>query len=77
MLLRINNCILPLLSLIKVGFVFLANWSKVKRLPFNSSSRILVHPLELIHTDIWTSPIKYVSGVKYYVIFIDDFSRYS
>jgi hypothetical protein len=32
--------------------------------------------LHWIHTDIWTSPVLLVSGYKYYVIFVDDFSRY-
>jgi hypothetical protein len=50
---------------------------KSKKLPFQCSSRISVNPLELIHTDIWTSPVYSVSGLKYYVIFIDDYSRFS
>lgn len=50
---------------------------KSKKLPFQCSSRISVNPLELIHTDIWTSPVHSVSGLKYYVIFIDDCSWFS
>jgi hypothetical protein len=50
---------------------------KSKKLPFHGSSRVSIAPLELIHTDIWTSPVSSVSGFKYYVIFIDDYSRYS
>ena len=50
---------------------------KSKRLPFNASNRISSQPLELIHTDLWTSLIPSVSGCKYYVIFVDDFSRYT
>ena len=34
-------------------------------------------PLELIHTDVWTSPILSISGCKYYVVFVDDYSRYT
>jgi hypothetical protein len=33
--------------------------------------------LELIHSDIWTSPIQSISGCKYHVVFIDDFFRYT
>jgi hypothetical protein len=50
---------------------------KSKQLPFSPSSRISNGPLEIIHIDIWTSPIPSMSGCKYYIIFIDDFSRYS
>jgi transposase InsO family protein len=34
-------------------------------------------PLHLIHTNVWTSPIFSNSGFKYYVIFVDDCSRYT
>ena len=50
---------------------------KSKRQPFSSSNRVSTHPFQLIHTDVWTSPISSVSGYKYYVIFIDNFSRFS
>jgi transposase InsO family protein len=49
---------------------------KSKRLPFSASTRISIAPLELIHTDLWTSPIPSISGCKYYIIFVDDFTRY-
>ena len=33
---------------------------------------------ELIHSDVWgPSPIASISGSRYFVIFIDDYSRYS
>jgi hypothetical protein len=57
--------------------MFLVNWAKVKKLPFHCSSRIYVAPLDLIHTEIWTTHVHSISGLKYYVIFIDDYSRYS
>jgi len=50
---------------------------KSKQLPFHSSTRITTHVLELIHTDLWTSPIYSLSGCKYYIIFVDDFTRYT
>jgi hypothetical protein len=50
---------------------------KATKLPFHASSRISSCPLQLIHTDLWTSPIPSMSGYKYYVIFVDDYSRYS
>ena len=33
--------------------------------------------MELIHSDIWTFLIQSISGCKYHVVFIDDFSRYA
>jgi hypothetical protein len=50
---------------------------KSKKLPFSASNRITTSVLELIHTDLWTSPIPSISGCKYYIIFVDDFTRYT
>jgi histone deacetylase 1/2 len=44
------------------------------RLPFSSSSS---HAFDLIHCDVWTSPVLSISGYKYYLVIIDDFSHYS
>jgi hypothetical protein len=50
---------------------------KSKHLPFHLSSRISTHVLELVHCDIWgSSPTVTTSGYRYYIIFIDDYSRY-
>jgi hypothetical protein len=50
---------------------------KSKKLPFSASNRLSNFVLELVHTDLWTSPIPSLSGYKYYIIFVDDFSRYT
>jgi hypothetical protein len=50
---------------------------KSKKLPFSASNRITTSVLELIHTDLWTSHIPSISGCKYYIIFVDDFTRYT
>jgi transposase InsO family protein len=50
---------------------------KSKKLPFQASTRKSNQPLELIHTDLWTSHVPSISGCRYYVIFVDDFSRYT
>jgi transposase InsO family protein len=50
---------------------------KGKKPPFHASTRISTCPLEVIHTDIWTSPVLSMSGYKYYVVFVDDYSRFS
>jgi hypothetical protein len=51
--------------------------AKSKKLPFLISSRISNFPLELIRSDVWTSPVKSISGCKFYVLFVDDFSRFT
>ncbi|GJT94292.1 ribonuclease H-like domain-containing protein [Tanacetum coccineum] len=33
-------------------------------------------PFDIIHSDLWTSPLTSVSGIKYYVLFLDHFSHY-
>jgi hypothetical protein len=35
------------------------------------------HAFDLIHCDLWTSPVLIISGYKYYLVIIDDFSHYS
>ncbi|GJX34123.1 hypothetical protein Tco_0245680 [Tanacetum coccineum] len=37
------------------------------RLPFSLSETIVKAPFDIIHSDLWTSPITSVSGIKYYV----------
>jgi hypothetical protein len=51
--------------------------AKSKKLPFLDSHLISTHPLVLIHSDVWTSPIMSPGGCKFYVLFIDDHSRFS
>ena len=51
--------------------------AKSRQLPFLKSQTVTHSPLELVHSDIWTSPVFSISGCKYYAIFVDDYSRYS
>jgi hypothetical protein len=46
------------------------------RLPFSSSTSISYVPFQLVHADIWTSPLSSFSGFKYYLVIIDDFTHY-
>ena len=50
---------------------------KSKQLPFEDSSRVVLSVLDLIHSDVWVSPIVSCEGHRYYVIFIDDYSRFT
>ncbi|KAJ9539514.1 hypothetical protein OSB04_032247 [Centaurea solstitialis] len=46
------------------------------RLPFSLSTIKTSRVFELIHSDLWTSPVTSLSGFKYYVLFLDDFSHF-
>ena len=50
---------------------------KFCKLPFQSNVQRSVIPFHIIHTDLWgPSPTVSVDGFRYYVLFVDDFSRY-
>lgn len=52
--------------------------SKAHMLPFVKSNNHAVHPFDIIHSDVWgPSRVGSLSGKYYYVVFIDDWSRYS
>ena len=52
--------------------------AKSKRLPFAINEKRATFVLELIHCDFWGhAPIATSDGYKYYVPFVDDFSRFS
>ena len=46
------------------------------RLPFSASSSVASYPFELIHSDLWTSPVASNTGFLYYLVILDDFSHY-
>jgi hypothetical protein len=51
---------------------------KQPALPFNNSESIVSVTFDLIHSDVWGPfPIPTVGGSRYFVIFVDDFSRYT
>ncbi|KAI4347888.1 hypothetical protein L6164_008664 [Bauhinia variegata] len=50
--------------------------NKSHKLPFSQSTLISNAPLDLIYTDLWTSPLYSIDGYKYYVIFVDHFTKY-
>ncbi|GJR92139.1 ribonuclease H-like domain-containing protein [Tanacetum coccineum] len=49
---------------------------KYARLPFVSSSTVISSCFDIIHLDVWTSPIPSLSGFKYYVLFLDHYSQF-
>jgi histone deacetylase 1/2 len=46
------------------------------RLPFSSSLSRASRNFDLIHCDLWTSPIISVSGFKYYLVIVHDCSHF-
>ncbi|KAJ9547776.1 LOW QUALITY PROTEIN: hypothetical protein OSB04_020319 [Centaurea solstitialis] len=46
------------------------------KFPFSSSNSLTHLPFDIIHTDVWTSPVLSSSGHRYYVLFLDDKTNY-
>lgn len=61
----------------KLDFCNSCQPGKVKQLSFPSSDRHTTRCLELVHSNVWVAPISSISRSKFYVLFIDDFSRFS
>jgi hypothetical protein len=47
------------------------------RLPFSNSSSLSLFPFQLLHCDVWTSPIISNSGFRFYLVIMDDFSHFT
>ncbi|GAA0173717.1 hypothetical protein LIER_27276 [Lithospermum erythrorhizon] len=64
-------------GLIKVTLSFCENCviSKQHRLKFSTSNFRSHEILELIHSDIWQAPVLSMGSARYFVSFIDDYSR--
>jgi hypothetical protein len=53
----------------------ICHFSKSSKLPFNNSTTHVSHVFELIHSDVWGPFNTSLNGYKYFITFIDDFSR--
>ena len=51
-------------------------FAKHTKLPFSLSNSTVTKPFEIIHSDLWTSLIQSLSGIKYYVLFLDQYSHF-
>jgi hypothetical protein len=65
------------MSPIKVHFVILANKPKVTNYRIQSPLVFLSHQLELVYSDVWGPALESVARYKYYVSFINDFSKFT
>ncbi|KAJ9553498.1 hypothetical protein OSB04_017543, partial [Centaurea solstitialis] len=63
-----SNTLLPTCHACQLG--------KHCRLSFSHSTTKTSKVFELVHSDLWTSPISSLSGYKYYILFLDDFSHF-
>jgi hypothetical protein len=51
--------------------------AKSRQLPYKKSDSMSSHPLELVFSDVWGPAPKSVGRYKYYVSFIDNFSKFT
>ena len=51
--------------------------AKSHQLPYSTSYHVTTVPLELIHSDVWHPAIASSGGYKYYVSFVDDYTRFT
>ena len=52
--------------------------AKQPALSFNKSNSLSASPFDLVHSDIWgPAPTPSMGGSRYFVLFIDDYSRYT
>ena len=71
----IERNLLPGLTLVNLPFCKHCVVSKQSRLKFGRSIAKSKHILDLVHSNVWESPIMSLGGAKYFVSFIDDYSR--
>ena len=51
---------------------------KTTQSPFSTSISCTKSPLEIVHSDVWGPvPINSINAHRYYVIFMDDFTRFT
>lgn len=51
--------------------------NKTHKLPFSNTTLSSSRPLDILFSDVWTSPVHSVDGYKYYVLFVDHYTRYT
>ncbi|KAG7565206.1 Integrase catalytic core [Arabidopsis suecica] len=51
--------------------------NKSHKVSFSDTSIVSTKPLHYLFSDVWTSPIMSIDNSKYYLIFVDHFTRYT
>ncbi|KAI3510913.1 hypothetical protein L1887_18051 [Cichorium endivia] len=88
---RLGHVSFDTISLLnKLGYVSTTSWlpspiicsscqlAKAHRLPFPINVKRALRVLDLVHCDLWgPSPVESVDGYRYYVVFVDDYSRFT
>jgi hypothetical protein len=73
----LHKSVNPSLS-IKSQFCKHCTQGKMTQLPFSHSNTIASFPLEIVYSDVWgPAPIPSINGFRYYVSFIDAYSRFT
>jgi transposase InsO family protein len=67
--------LLPGLTKVTLPFCEYCVTSKQQRLKFDTSTTKSKCILDLIHSDVWQAPVVSLGGARYFVSFIDDFSK--
>lgn len=68
----------PLKGTTAAPFCEFSRYAKSCKLPFSTSDTVTSFPLQLVHSDVCgPAPILSMCGFKYYVVFIDDFTKYT
>ncbi len=73
----VNKFSLPCSDLSSESVCNACQQAKSHQLPFPISSSVSKHPLELVFSDVWGPAPESVGRKKYYVSFIDDFSKFT
>lgn len=73
----LNKCKIKIPSDDSFSFCEACQYGKSHLLPFKNSVSRAKGPLDLVHSDVWgPAPLVSSTGFRYYVHFIDDFSRF-
>ncbi|GJV90693.1 retrovirus-related pol polyprotein from transposon TNT 1-94 [Tanacetum coccineum] len=71
----VERNLLPGLTKVSLPFYEHCVISKHHRLKFKTLNSRSVYVLELVHSNVWQAPVLSLGGAKYFVSFIDDYSR--
>jgi hypothetical protein len=72
---HLNNILFP--SECSLSVCNVCQLAKSHQLSYTSSLHRSIAPLELIFSDVWGPAPQYVGGFKYYISYVDDFSKFS